>query len=340
MPRWLPALKARETSIVCASLVAVVGALILVGASAQAQPSPTQPSLLSMGIISVPLASGGCGKPAPVPPGESIQQSITSGDVHRTYLLHLPPDYESGAELPLVLSFHGHASFAGEQEKRTGLSKLADQEGFVAVYPQGLAGNDHQTGWSTAPRRATEVNDVRFVSDLLNQLQTRLCIDPKRIYATGFSNGGGLTNLLACTMAGRIAAFAPVSGSYPPIPYQGGCHPVRPVSLLEIHGNADAIVPYGGNDRYPPVLLWLDEWAARDGCVNGATTTVQERITEIRWSGCRANAEIVHYRISEQGHVWPGDIFVVPGGTARDTMSASQLIWSFFQKHPLPGPVS
>jgi len=274
----------------------------------------------------------------PTPPGETVYGTVFSGGLIRTYLLHIPSGYQANSSEAMVLSFHGHSSNAFQQERRSGMSLLSDQQGFIAVYPQGVVGPDGQTGWSTGALNRPQVNDVLFVSDLLNHLQGIFCIDPHRIYATGFSNGGGMTNVLACTLAGRLAAFAPVSGAYPP--YPGGCHPVRPVPLLEFHGTADPIVPYSGNARkgYPPILTWLQGWATRDGCTMGPTVFYKQvNVTGLEWTNCQGNAIVIQYRISGEGHVWPRATFNKPGGTAVSSLSASALIWSFFQQHPLSG---
>ncbi len=283
------------------------------------------------------LSSAGCGKPTSVPPGKSVYETIFSGELTRTYLLHLPTGYQADSSVAVVLDFHGHGGTASQQEHRSGMSLLSNQQGFITVYPQGVVGPDGLTGWATGARESPRVNDVLFVSDLLNHLQALFCIDPHRIYATGFSNGGGMTNVLACTLAWRLAAFAPVSGSYPP--YPGGCHPARPVPLLEIHGTADPTVPYNGSakKRYPPVLAWLQGWATRDGCTRGPTTFyAQASVTGLEWTNCRGNATILHYRLAGEGHVWPHVSFNVLRGTAVGALSASALIWSFFQQHPLP----
>jgi polyhydroxybutyrate depolymerase len=266
----------------------------------------------------------------------------------RTYLLHVPSSYQAQSSEALVLNFHGHGGNAIQQEHRTGMSLLADQQGFIVVYPQGVVGPDGRAGWDTGATERPQVNDVLFVSDLLNHLQSVLCIDPLRIYATGFSNGGGMTNVLACTLAGRLAAFAPVSGSYPP--YPGGCHPVRPVPLLEFHGTADRVVPYNGSQsrQYSPILAWLQGWATCDGCTMGPTIFYTHvNVTGLEWTHCRGNATVVHFRIQGEGHRWPSVSFNVsfnePGGTTGTpvkALSASALIWSFFQQHPLPGLVS
>ena len=258
------------------NLWCIFGALCALLAASCGSPS-SSPSLPSgtpspeTTVITTPISSAGCGKPAPTPPGSSVYETVFSGGLKRTYLLHVPSGYQANSSEAVVLNFHGHGSNAVQQERRSGMSLLADQQGFIAVYPQGVVGPDGQTGWDTGALERPQVNDVLFVSDLLNHLQGILCIDPLRIYATGFSNGGGMTNVLACTLAGRLAAFAPVSGSYPP--YPGGCHPVRPVPILEFHGTADPIVPYNGSarKRYPPILTWLQGWATRDGCTRGPT---------------------------------------------------------------------
>jgi len=321
-------------------------ALLIAGCSSSPSSSalPSRTPLPETGVITTPIKSAGCEKPVLGLPGSSINETLFSGGLTRTYLLHVPSGYQANSSEAVVLSFHGHSSNAFQQERRSGMSLLADQQGFIVVYPQGLVGPDGQTGWSTGLRGRPWVNDVLFISDLLNHLQSILCIDPLRIYATGFSNGGGMTNVLACTLAGRLAAFAPVSGSYPP--YPGGCHPVRPVPILEFHGTADRIVPYNGSQsrQLPSILAWLEGWATRDGCAMGpAVFYKQVNVTGLEWTDCRGNATVVHYRIQGEGHRWPSITFKEPGGTTGTivkALSVSALIWSFFQQHPLPGLVS
>ena len=316
----------------------VIALCALLAASCSSSPAlPSRTPLPEATIITTPISSEGCGKPASAPPGKSVYETVFSGGLARTYLLHVPRGYQDSSSAAVVLDFHGHGSNASQQEHRSGRSLLSDQQGFIAVYPQGVVGPDGRRGWATGIRGRPRVNDVLFVSDLLNHLQGILCIDPRRIYATGFSNGGGMTNVLACTLAGRLAAFAPVSGSYPP--YPGGCHPVRPVPLLEIHGTADLTVPYNGSPRrrYPSILAWLQGWATRDGCTRGPTVFYkQANVTGLQWTDCQGNAIVIQYRISGEGHVWPHVTFNKPGGTAVSSLSASALIWSFFQQHPLP----
>jgi polyhydroxybutyrate depolymerase len=267
-----------------------------------------------------------------------MPESLLSSGTTRLYSLHVPTGYRNTRQYPLVLNFHGHDSNALQQEGRSDFSRLADKDGIIVAYPQGVVGPDHRTGWDTGPARNPQSNDLRFVSDLLNYLQSTLCIDPTRIYATGFSNGGGMTNELACKMADRIAAFAPVSGAYPPLP--GGCDPTRPVPILEIHGTTDRVVPYNGSPikGYPPIQQWLQSWVQHDGCKVGPTIfTNTDELTGERWTGCRDNATIVHYAIHAMGHTWPiAYRTILHKGQHVTAFDATTTIWAFFQDYTLP----
>lgn len=288
-------------------------------------------------LITTSTNSRGCGKPTPIAPGTSKLEHISSGELPRSYLLYLPPGYRGTTSYPLVLDFHGHGSNPFIQARQSNFTTLARRQNFIVAYPWGAIGPDTRTGWDTGLSRRAQVNDVLFASDLLNNLQATLCIDPQRIFATGFSNGGGMTNLLACKLAGRIAAFAPVSGSYPPAP--GGCTPQRPVPILEFHGTADTVVPYRGSYQRnePPIMLWLQHWASRDGCTQGPTTFYQSHnVIGNEWTGCKGGAVVIGYSILGEGHQWPHIFVNLRTGDTLTSLTASQVIWSFFESHPLP----
>jgi len=281
----------------------------------------------------------GCGKLPPAPPGVSIPQTLTVGALNRQYRLHVSAAYQASTLTPLVLSFHGRGSSAIEDERLTWLSQLADLHGFIAVYPQGVAGPGGATGWNTGRNQDPAVDDVLFVDTLLTHLQGALCVDQQRIYATGFSNGGGLTAILACDLADRIAAFAPVAGDYYPQPE--GCHPTRPASIVEIHGTADTINPYYGSAqlRYPAMGVWLDAWAERDGCVGSpSSTAIDPGVTAVEWSACQGGAVILHYRLIDAGHVWPVHVSTSTSSVRGGSFDATTAVWAFLERFTLPPP--
>lgn len=276
-------------------------------------------------------APAGCGRPAPVAPGQSTVQEVTSGGLRRTYLLHLPNDYQPSRPTPLVLSFHGHRRTSEYQQELSGFSATED----IAVYPQGLVGTDGLSAWTGAPYSAP-ADDVLFTADLLDQLEARLCVDRARVYAAGKSNGGGFVGLLACRMADRIAAFAPVSGAF--YPEGGACNPTRPVPIIDFHGGADTTIPYAGDPAkgLPAIPDWLAGWAGRDGC-GGAAAVRDEfggQVQVSRWQPCRGGAEIVHYKIDGLGHDWPSTHPNLDSATPT-VLDATPLIMAFFDQHKL-----
>jgi polyhydroxybutyrate depolymerase len=241
--------------------------------------------------------------------------------------------------MPLVVSFHGRGSTAAADENVTGLSHVADRRGFIAVYPQGVIAPNGSAGWNTGRSQDPQVDDLLFVGDLLTQLQRTLCVDSRRIYAMGFSNGGGLTAVLACTYSTRFSAFASVAGDY--TARSAGCHPARPIPIVEIHGTADPVNPYEGSERlkYLAVNAWLSSWVVRDGCMRSPRiTTIATGIIAQKWSGCRDGVAIVHYQLRDVGHVWPST-FIRGGASAafgHPPFDATTAIWSFFSQQVLP----
>ncbi|MGO8950433.1 MAG: alpha/beta hydrolase family esterase [Ktedonobacterales bacterium] len=298
--------------------------------------SPTTAAAGATQLVTTSLPTTGCGKAPPIAAGRSANQTIEVDGLRREYRLHMPAGYTPGQKVPLVLLFHGHNATAAVFERITGFSKLADDRTFIAVYPQGRVGPDGRTGWNTSRRKDPKVDDQLFVSDLLTQLQAELCVDSQRIYAAGFSNGGGFTAVLACDFANRIAAFASVSGEYYPQP--NGCAPARPVPLIDIHGTADRIVPYRGSRRlrYPAVSTWLQEWAARNGCTASPNIFYQQgAITGQAWARCAGNSALVQYIIAGGTHVWPGSSFQRALRSPDKQLNATAVIWSFFDGRTL-----
>lgn len=261
---------------------------------------------------------------ASCPAGDHPQELTTSGQV-RQYILHVPTAYQPETSMALVLGFHGAGSNAREFERYSDFSFLANIEGFIVAYPQALG---KRPTWDTTP--GPNNPDLQFVTDLIDDLQSRCNIDPNRIYASGHSNGGGLANRLACDLSDRIAAIGTVAGAY-----QGSeeCLPTEPVAVLGIHGTDDPIIPYNGfqDVREPPAAYyligvpipqWASSWAKRNGCDREpASTTLNDKVSNDRWSNCSEAANVILYTIHGGGHEWP------------NVFEPAQLIWNFFAEH-------
>ena len=235
--------------------------------------------------------------------------TLESESQARRYLLHVPSAYDPETPTALVLVFHGAGIGAERFVDYTRFSSVADREGFLVVYPEGLG---ERPVWDPSPGS----RDVQFASDLIDTLQMRCNIDPRRIYAAGHSNGGGMVHRLACELAERIAAIGPVSGAYQP---SASCAPSRPVPVFAIHGTADPIVPYEG------IPEWASAWAERNGCDPEPVDVPHNvLIGEKQWGNCKAGADVILYTIVDLGHDWPGDLIDV-----------GQTLWDFFEQHPL-----
>ncbi|MEU6696971.1 poly(3-hydroxybutyrate) depolymerase [Pseudonocardia sp. NPDC046786] len=280
-----------------------------------------------------PPRSPGCGTPAPQQPGTSVDRTVRSGGLDRAVRLHLPPDYTADRAWPVVLVFHGRGNSGPTTEE---FSELSAPPAILA-YPDGVPGGEDRRAWQGAPYSAPGVDDVAFTGDLLDELESTLCVDTKRVYATGKSNGGGFTEILACRLADRIAAFAPVAGAY----YRAGeppCEPGRAVPVLSFHGTGDVTIPYAGDAArgLPAIPDWVAGWADRNSCTpQPATRRIEPDVTVSTWSGCDDRARVEHVAIDDAGHTWPGATLYSGGGSTTYTVRATDLIWDFFSRHRL-----
>ncbi len=261
-----------------------------------------------------------------VPPAQA--EGLTT----RVYWLHVPRGYRAGRPIPLILAFHGAGGTALGMQAGSGLSALADRRGFLVAYAQGLPepkGTRHYYWYTSGPSDpdAHGIDDGLYTSDLISAVQARYCVDPHRVGAVGFSNGAGLMNYLACVLADRISAFVPVEGEFYMVP--AGCRPAHPASILDIHARDDYVAPYAGApargspDYYAPAApIWLEQWAARDGCTRSAPVGAGGR----QWSGCEGGALVAGELRARGGHSWPIALGGRPG---------SEVIASFILGHPL-----
>jgi polyhydroxybutyrate depolymerase len=281
-----------------------------------------------------------------------VDQTITSSDTTRTYKQYVPEPYD-GSPTPLVVDLHGYLSGADVQTRISELGTLAESPDFIVATPQGTSEMPY---WNATPE-ATLPDDVQFVSDVIDDVSARLCIDPARVYVDGFSNGAFLASLVACRLADQVAAIAAVSG----LMYPTDCAPSRPVPILAIHGTADEFVSFEGAPNaaldtmtwnadsrkafaglpFDDVTVAQANWGKAQGC---ATAPTQRRVSSdielIELSGCQGGSTVQLYEVDGGGHTWPGSQFSkasesILGKTTFD-LDASKTIWAFFQEHPMP----
>ena len=254
----------------------------------------------------------------------------------RSARVHIPKSYTPEASMPVVLNFHGYSSNAGEEEALTGLIVKADQAGFITVHPEGTGS---PSGWSAGAccgsAASTQVDDIGFVTAILDRLQDKLCVDAHRVYATGMSNGGFFSHRLACEMSSRIAAVAPVAG----VLGISSCNPSRPMPVIHFHGTLDAIIPYNGNSQmgYPSAPDTVAGWAKRDACTGMPVETFRHVDAHCStYQKCAAGSEVTLCTVDGGGHTWPGGLPVPSLGYTTPNLSATDMMWIFFKKHPLP----
>ncbi len=254
----------------------------------------------------------------------------------RAVLVHVPAAYDPAAPMPVVLNFHGYTSDATEEEALSDMNAKADVAGFIAVYPNGTGTPQSWNAGACCGQAAQDqVDDVGFVRALLDNLESKLCVDEHRIFATGMSNGGFLSHRLACELSDRIAAFAPVAG----VLGVTDCAPQRPVPIMGFHGTADPLVPYGGSPQlgFPPVVDTYAGWAKRDGCSSQTMQTFDNMDAHCAtYLGCAQGSEVTLCTVDNGGHSWPGGLPVPALGYTTPNLSATDAMWTFFQKHPLP----
>lgn len=266
---------------------------------------------------------------------------LESSEVVRKYLLYVPESYNPSTPTPLVISLHGFAEWPAHQMELSGWNTLAEENGFIVVYPSG-SGFPKRWRISETGTPSDPTIDVQLISDLIDQLKQEYNIDLWRVYANGLSNGGGMSFLLACELSEQIAAIGSVSGAY--LFSLEDCHPSRPVPLIAFHGTADQIVPYYGGPSssfdhpFPLVPEWIEAWAERNGCSLTPNELLgQGEVSGIRYTHCQQKAEVIFYTVDGGGHSWPGGEPLpkwIVGHTTQD-IDTTRVMWEFFRQYSL-----
>lgn len=321
-------------------------------------PASARTTLLSALVFM--LAAVGAGA-ATLSPGDH-EFTLIHGELDRSYIVRVPPAVASGKPLPVVLNFHGGAAHAREQKRYSRMDEVADREGFVAIYPNGSSGIGGRfltwnAGVCCGPAAAARVDDVGFVIALLDDLARRVALDPGRIYATGLSNGSMMAYRLAVEAAPRIAAVAGVAGAMTLDRFA----PALPVPVMHIHSVDDARALYNGglgpafpftNSRvlHESVDVMLQKWISHNACpeqpqvgdpVRGRAGAADAAHTATRFgfAPCRGGTEVVLWKLTGAGHVWPGglqDYLPLLLGPGTSVIDANDEMWRFFSRHRRP----
>ena len=295
----------------------------------------------------------------PAPAGSDQRLSLKHDDLERTFHIHIPSSFNKKVPWPLVIALHGRGG-NGESMilvSRKGFNKLADRDGFIVAYPDGieLNWNDGRMDEEVNDRAHREnIDDTGFISDLIDKMITDYNIDPKRVYVTGISNGAIMSYRLACELSDKITAIAPVDGNIPNMILHE-CTPARPVSLLAINNINDPLVPFEGGEIFGHFhmtklgkVLSVKEsigfWVNQNKC--SVTPEISEepdrdpkdgtRVTRMEFGNGTQGTEVIVYAIAGGGHTWPGGFQYLPvwliGKTSKD-IDATDVIWEFFKKH-------
>lgn len=270
--------------------------------------------------------------------------SIAHDGRARSSILHVPPSYVEGSPMPLVLLLHGGGGNGAQAQASYRMDPVADREGFLVAYPNGTGRLGNLLTWNAANCCSyafeNDVDDVGFLAALIDEIERTYSVDPRRIYATGMSNGGMMTYRLGCRMADRLAAIAPVAGAL----NETTCTPADPLPALVFHGTDDQHVPYNGGvgpeTLYPrvdkSVQSAVDFWVARNLCETTPVTDTSQsgNVITTTYGGGIRDTEVVLVTIVDGGHAWPGGAGSATGDVPTQEISASELIWAFFARHP------
>jgi polyhydroxybutyrate depolymerase len=263
--------------------------------------------------------------------GSSVSQSIVVNGVTRYYVVHVPRSYRAGVSTPLLILLHGHGSSTARIERSTGMSRKADKEGFIAVYP---VGRGDPSTWQVFDGPTGRSDDVVFIDQLIDRLESLYDIDKKRIYVAGHSNGGTLAYRLGVELGAKIAGIG-VSEALLAREFAVDAISI-PVTLVAFHGRADNVVPYegraGGRDSRGGFLsapASVESWARRDGCDGGPHDTVLGDVNIVKrtFSGCRSGSTVILVTINNLTHRWAGEL-------PEDGISATDEMWAVFKAHP------
>jgi polyhydroxybutyrate depolymerase len=270
----------------------------------------------------------GC-RAASIDPGTELSVELTHGGARRRYLLHVPADLDPSLPAPLVFDYHGAGSAPELEAADSQMSSKADEEGFIVVYPEGVgamfnAGSCCSLFGGAEPPHLED--DAGFTRAILNDVAGKLCIDLRRVYSTGASNGGFMSEWNACKNADIFAAVAPIVGMGAAQP---DCTPSRPIPMIAFGFTEDPYVDYGTSTWEWGV--WVDE---RNRCTDAPERESFGEGFCDHWRSCADDVEMVRCTIDGADHCWPGGGVFCPG--AAPASFARDRVWDFMSRFTLP----
>ena len=282
---------------------------------------------------SVPFNPAGCSSPS-VSPGDNPTLQIQHEGQTRNYILYVPAGIDPKKPTPLVVNWHGLTSNAVQQQAYAG-NAIADQRKTIVAYPDGLGmpgGQSFNAGvcCSQLGNPPHMADDVGFGRAIVADVASKLCVDKRRIYTTGMSNGGYMSEHNACFAADLYAASAPVSALAFP---RTDCPTSRPITIVSFNGTEDGLVNYGVSQQS------MDAWVARNGCTGAPERTDHGASYCETWSKCSAGVIVKRCTITGMNHCWPGVPLVLPGFCASGGLmdiDANQVMYDVFQNTTLP----
>lgn len=277
-------------------------------------------------------------------------RELTVDELKRSYIVHVPPKYDANQPTPMVMVLHGAGMNAGMMAAMSGMNTKSDAAGFVVVYPNGTGVGPLQT-WNAGGLRGKisekRPDDVKYLRQVIDDVASVVNVDRNRVFATGLSNGGMMSYRMAIEMPDQIAAIAPVAGTMT----CAEAELVRPVAVMHFHGTSDTIVPYAGPGKGATGFMTFESvdetiamWCRMNGCSDmgqkeALPDSAEDGTTSTRevYGAGKQSTEVVLIKIEGGGHNWPGgaDFRGLLGKTCKD-FQANDLIWEFFQKHPMP----
>lgn len=261
----------------------------------------------------------------------SNTESMVHDGEDREYLMYVPDSYDGTNSVPILFNFHGFGGSVEEFMENADLRSVAETNTFILVYPQGscLEGSSHWNPCPNGPGNKSEADDFGFVEAMISEIAAQYNINLERIYAAGYSNGGMMAYGLANYKSDLIASVAIISGAM--LDCTGPTN--HPIPLINLHGTADSVIPYNGNNDYNSVQSVLDYWIDFNNTISNPTISIDNSgaiaIEHYQYGQGDNGSAVEHYKYIEGNHVWFSNTY--------QGENTAELIWNFISKYDING---